>query len=403
MRKIVVCITVLFSFVACNLNNLEPAQTKAFMKFFGDEGNTEGVDLLKLDDGYLLLGNNVGRDGFTTTAILIKVDKSGNQIWANNIPNMAGSAIAKSADGYFIIGDSIDNTDPLNTSMRLIKTNLDGIPTVELNYGFSGVTYYGSSIIVSSTGDIVVCGYAEGTVGSVVAADTTFLNGYSSIDLTPSWTSVRKWYETDVSVNLSNTILEDPDNGRFVWTSLDSKTGSADVLKARSAPPDSGLPLDNQPLLTNRTINNKLGDFNSSIFGGVLVQTVLASNGTNTAIAMSNYSNGVEEFPVLIETEGVNLTANTVVQAQDGDFVVLGSTEVPGRPDKDFYLTKVGLNGVAGITGFTNIIGGTGTETAAAIVQADDKGFVFLGTMLNTNEVELMVLVKVNSKGKLIN
>ena len=62
MLKIILFIVVLFSFVACNLDKLEPAQTKAFMKFFGDVGNTEGVDLLKLDDGYLLLGNNFNAD-----------------------------------------------------------------------------------------------------------------------------------------------------------------------------------------------------------------------------------------------------------------------------------------------------------------------------------------------------
>ena len=69
MRKILLFIVVLISFVACNLDKLEPAQTKAFMKLFGDTGDTEGVDLLKLDDGYLLLGNNKNEE--IKTAILI--------------------------------------------------------------------------------------------------------------------------------------------------------------------------------------------------------------------------------------------------------------------------------------------------------------------------------------------
>jgi len=400
MQKIVIFIAVLFSFGACDLNNLEPAQTKAFMKFFGDEGNTFGIDLLKLDDGYLLLGNNISPDGFTS--IMIKVDESGNQLWASNFPNLRGSALAKSTDGYFLIGDSIDNTtNPPTTSMRLIKTNLEGTETATASLSQSGTSSHGSSVTVSLASEVVITGYIEGA--AAIDADTTFLYGYDN-NLTPTWTIVRKYLETGVSVNLSNSLIEDVGGG-FVWTSLDTQDGGATYeLKARSAPRDSDIPLDNQPLLSNRTIdNNNLGDFNISSFGGVLVQTVLATNGTNSAIAMSNYVSGVEQFPALIESEGVSLRAHTVVQATDGDFVILGSTDVPGRPDTDFYLTKVGLQGVTGTTGFTQIIGGTGSESAAAIVQADDKGFVFLGTMRNTSDINLMMLVKVNSNGELIN
>ena len=72
MRKTIAFLFALVSFAACDLNKLEPAQTKAFMKYFGDLGNTRGVDLLKLDDGYLMLGNNTNSGN--STVFLIKTD-----------------------------------------------------------------------------------------------------------------------------------------------------------------------------------------------------------------------------------------------------------------------------------------------------------------------------------------
>ena len=123
MRKLIFFSVVLFSFVACNLDKLEPAQTKAFMKLFGDVGNTEGVDLLKLDDGYLLLGNN---SNGVTTAVLIKTDLNGNTLWSTSFENISASALAKNDNSYFIVGDSINESNLLNTRMSLIKTDLDG-------------------------------------------------------------------------------------------------------------------------------------------------------------------------------------------------------------------------------------------------------------------------------------
>ena len=63
----------------------------------------------------------------------------------------------------------------------------------------------------------------------------------------------------------------------------------------------------------------------------------------------------------------------------------------------------MGIDGVIGTYGFSNIIGGVGNESGVAAVQADDEGFVCLATMENSNGVNIMMLVKVNNEGELIN
>ncbi len=396
MQRITAFIVMLTSLVACNLEQLEPAQDKAFIKYFGEDGNTEAADLLKLDDGYLLLGNNTNRQD-ATTALLIKVDLQGNQLWARGFGGIRGSALAALADGYLIIGDSIKTTDPLSTSMSLIKTNLQGENPLYTSLG-SNNNYHGTGITVSSRNEVVVCGYIANLSGP---ADSTFLYGYDAT-LTPSWAAVRKWGSNGNRRNASRRLYEDsPDN--FTWTSQITDAGNF-AVQLLAAPRDQISILDGRQLLNDETITDLAGGTNISFNSLMVVQTVIRNG--RRAIGMVNSS--TPGSPGFVAEEGYDVYANAIVQAADGEYVVLGATNkhLDGsttRTDLDFYVAKVGFDGTVGNAGFINIIGGTGNETGVAIVQAEDRGFVFLGTMQNTNEVKLMMLVKVNIKGKLVN
>lgn len=402
MRKLIFFIVVLFSFVACNLDKLEPAQTKAFMKLFGDVGNTEGVDLLKLDDGYLLLGNN--SNAGTTTAVLIKTDLNGNTLWSNFFENISASALAKNDNSYFIVGDSINESNLLNTRMSLIKTDLAGGNHEYTSLGVTNVPYYGTGITVSpSDQEVVVCGYINGLLSGT---DTTFIYGYD-FSLSPAWSAVRKWQTPGDRRISSKTLIQDydsPDDDYFFYTTMYGSGNSIEAIMAK----DNPIPFD-KPLLQDFNSTDELGDFyldlKSVNDAGVLVQTVINEGIRDIALVVYDTLNK-DEF-LLSDNTAKNYYAGTVMLASDGDIVVLGSTDNHGesaRSDLDFYITKVGPNGeVSSISGFTSIFGGTGDETGVAIVEAEDRGFVFLGTMHNTNDVKLMVLMKVDVNGEMIN
>ena len=72
-------------------------------------------------------------------------------------------------------------------------------------------------------------------------------------------------------------------------------------------------------------------------------------------------------------------------------------------PDTDYFVKKVGYEGSELSNGFTLMFGGEGSETAKKIIQADDNGYVFIGTLENTNDVDFIVLVKITKDGQLIN
>ena len=395
MQKILLYTVVLFSFAACSLDKLEPAQTDAFMKVFGDVGNTDGVDLLKLDDGYLLLGNNINSG--LETAILIKTDLNGNQIWSTFFENITGSALAKEDNSYFIVGDSINTGNLLAVNkMIIIKTDLDGGNHQFTSLGVTNVPYHGTGITVSNTGEVVVCGFINGLLSGT---DTTFLYGYSNL-LVPTWTEVRKW-KTDAENRVSSKTLIQNDDGNFVFTMMYGDNNSIESVISEGDTPE----FEARDLLKDFNSTADLGDFYESgnDNNGILVQTV--DNGKKN-IAMVTYNSTNASPPIIIGDITKNYEAASVIKASDGDFVILGSTDNPSdsRTDSDFYLTKVGFDGtVSAVSGFEEFIGGTGDESGSALVQADDRGFVFLGTMENTNKVKIMVLVKVNIRGELIN
>jgi hypothetical protein len=397
MQKITLVIIVLFSFVACEQNGLEPVQRDAFMKLFGDVGNTEGVDLLKLDDGYLLLGNNTNAGA--STAILIKTDLLGNQLWSTTFNNISASALAKNADSYFIVGDSINNSNLQETRMSLIKTDLNGGIVESTSLGVIGSGYHGTGLTVSYTNEVVVCGYINGTLSGT---DSTYLYGYDD-QLAPAWSTVRKQGTTGDSRISSRTLIQHKDS-TFVFTYM---YGANNIIGGLKGLADNPNPLAIDLLKDNNT--GDLGNFSSyQNNGGVLVQTVIINGKEAISLGFFDYNSLAVESVVLLDHVEKKRVAGTVIQASDGDIVVLGSTnehaDGSSRSDLDFYLTKVGKNGtISSLSGFEKLIGGTGNETGVAIVQADDRGFVFLGTMQNTNEVKLMVLVKVNLKGELIN
>ena len=399
MKKSIVLLFAIASLAACDLSKLEPAQTSAFVKYFADLGDTKGVDVLELADGYLVLGNNTNQGN---TAFLIKTDRNGNTIWIQPHPDLVGHGIAIGSDGYFIVGDGINGTN--RSTMKLVKTDMQGTAIGSAELGNTDADYHGSALTISRDNEVVVSGIID-TIG----INYTYLYGYTT-DLAPAWNQVRKWGTADETREASQSIIEveldsNPGDYYFGWTNL-VNNGSANSLEKYMVRRDELTPGPSSPLLQGYEVTETIGDFGNSQLDAALVQTVSTSNGNG--IAFSQVDEGGTTNPVIITPDdNFNYTAHSLVQTRDGSYVVLGSSDnhladEVTRRDTDFYIKKVGHNGTNISDGFTLMFGNTGSETGSAIIQAEDGGYVFVGT-LNDNDIDLMMLVKINSQGKLEN
>lgn len=411
MKKSIVFLFALISFAACDLTKLEPAQTKSFMKYFGDAGKTYGEDLLKLEDGYLLLGNNYSSEDRTGPqySVLVKTDLNGNTMWTAVHNKIEGRSLALASDGYFIVGDEINNTN--SKLMMLIKTNLDGSEDSAIDPTALGLPLgsHGTGITIDAMNEVVVSGYITTGTGT----DETFLYGFNSSDLSRTWN--RTWSTANTTRIASRTLQEiesptTPGEMNFIWTNL-VNAGSGNYIESYRVRRDEQTPVTGDPILGEYNITNELGDFKVvSTSDAAIVQS--ASNNGGTQIVFSQQGVGGTFNPVVIsppdpDGKTYDYTANSVVKSRDGSYVVLGSTTSTGgdatRSDTDYFIKKVAYNGTELSDGFTLTFGGTAEEYGTKIIQADDDGYVFIGTHENPNEVDFMVLVKITKDGKLIN
>lgn len=399
MRKTIVLILVLASFVACDLTKLEPAQTNSFMKHFGANGNTEASDLLKVADGYLILGNNTGGDFANVTSVLLKTDLNGNLLWKNQYENFLGRSLTTDGTSYFIVGDGIEGSNP--TTMILLKTDPQGAVTASDTTGLAGFSFEGYGTLLSQAGEVIVTGRMSPVSDNT---DSTFIYGYDPADLTGEWSEPRFRGVPDNSMVPSISIIEvEPD--LFAYSQLSTNSSAQNLLEIIYKYRDrGGSDPDLWKPFLDYSIATPISNFTQNIAGDVaLVQTVIENGKSKIAFA-----NGIHETTLNPGDSDNDYYAGTLALNSNG-YVVLGSTNNvetesgQTRVDTDFFVQQVSVAGQLESTGFTTIFGGTGSEEGKDIVIADDGGIVILGTMTNTNNAKTMVLVKLTNNGELIN
>ncbi len=87
---------------------------------------------------------------------------------------------------------------------------------------------------------------------------------------------------------------------------------------------------------------------------------------------------------------------NSVMQTNDGGFIVAGTTSSFGAGGQDVYLIKTDENGD---TLWTKTFGGTGNDRASKIVQTIDNGYAIFGTTNSYGNNYDFLLLKVDSVG----
>ncbi|MCW3103476.1 MAG: hypothetical protein JWO09_1916 [Bacteroidetes bacterium] len=151
----------------------------------GNASSEYGSSVIETSDGGFLVGGGVDYfwDGAsattvdTTSALAFKVDGSGNllwnKVWTLTNPTKADehyiNDVAESADGYFFVGESADETQAYDSDgdlprdALLIKTDkATGATTYIRRWGHGGTSSQGiNSCLKLSTGNILLGGYDD--------------------------------------------------------------------------------------------------------------------------------------------------------------------------------------------------------------------------------------------------
>lgn len=130
----------------------------------GGSKNDGFSSIVEVEDGYVAVGTTESYGAGGRDVWLVKADGEGKRVWEKTFGkdgDERGNSVLKMADGYIIVGTSSADA-PGGRDLLLLKTDLEGEKVWEETIGGPGEDG-GWQALVDEDGGIVVVGYTRGT------------------------------------------------------------------------------------------------------------------------------------------------------------------------------------------------------------------------------------------------
>ncbi|HCM75172.1 MAG TPA: hypothetical protein DIS90_02235, partial [Cytophagales bacterium] len=226
LKNCIIFSLALVVFNSCNnLEDVDLTERSTFIHFYEKSVNYKGVTAEQLADGYILAGNLENEVEFSS--VITRTDLFGNVVWEKIIPNSSVSAIKVIADGYLILGDSIQVDteaaqvlDVITTKSRLIKMNLDGDILVENNFYNKNnlkVDFHGDALNLDASGNIITVGNFQDPASTA----KTFVAAHDPTTLDTIWTQKYSLIDRDYKNSKSTYVAP---SGKIIWASSAEKS-----------------------------------------------------------------------------------------------------------------------------------------------------------------------------------
>lgn len=192
------------------LVKLESGGWVRWQKTFGGFGNDVGRSVIQLaDSGYVLTGftNSFGSGGYD--ALLIRVDKDGNQIWQKTFGGLDWDFaydLVQAADGSIVICGTTSSFGNGNTDGMVIKFDLNG--NVIWQKFFGGVGDDDLKSIIRTNDNMLA------TVGSNKSVDVNGNCYFLKLDLNGDTLFAKKF--GGIYKDYANDIVQRPDNNYVI-------------------------------------------------------------------------------------------------------------------------------------------------------------------------------------------
>jgi len=349
----------------CSDNNI----SLVWDRVFGGENIDYATTLIQTSDGgYAVAGTTYSYGAGGRDFWVIKLDNEGNKVWdktfGGNSCDCANSLIQTTDGGYAVAGETY-SYGAGNADFWIIKLDSSGNKKWDKTYGGSDGDY-ATSLIQTTDG-----GYA------VVGETCSF--GAGGRDL---WVvkldnqGNREWDKTlgTVKYDYANALIQTTDGGYAVAGGTESySAGSADFWVIK---------LDNQG---NREWEKTFGGSDWDMAYS-LIQT--KDGGYAVAGGIFSYGEEEEDFWVIkLDINGKKVwdktfggsswdIATALIQTKDGGYAVAGITESFGAGGGDFWVIKLDINGKKV---WDKTFGGSNDDSAWSLIQADDGCYLVAG------------------------
>jgi hypothetical protein len=400
--------------VSCDTSDsVEPLYREYFIKYYGEDGNQEGKDLVTNSDGSIIILGNTIRSGLVRKMFVVKTDTEGNVIWEKSLGSNLESGVDIEAinagpdAGNFIILSNVTRNveDSLDIRLTVISPDGDSLKSLLINRYES---QEGKSVTSLADGSYFV-------VGKVINADTTNV--------------VLPIFDIeDVLVIRVSSLLVPSSYFRMGGSSLGlgikifdqgsyyNYAGYSDEL----IPGESGAVADYETNFVFRRFNTdptqvatvyagtaslpenmtSIAELPSGIFMAIGTEEVSAGISRIYATTINDFAPPIPPAPSPVINEGTinsseNLQAVAVSPLSSNRFLVLGNKVEPGG--RNMWLARVDLNLA---TEFEVVFGGPNNDdTGSAVAELPNGDILVLGTMNLTNQNKI-ALIKLKSNGQ---
>lgn len=416
--------------VSCDTEkNIENPDRDYFVKYYGGDGDQQGVDMSLLNDGSFLLLGNYSVSPSEKDIYLMRADAEGRTIWEKRLGRENGEGniltardLEPTGDGNFIILADFQIGFGDSTDVILLKVSPNGALLDSVRVGTSA-NDFGRTVTLLSDGGFMVSGTTEFTsnprTGTNPDPDLGDIFNYrfdKNLDLDPGWGPVFIGFGSHLDVAVKAIEVSPTLFYNFGYT--------------------------NSMITGNLNPNGRLGLFyyareesgsQGKVFypGNIVnvndteiqfVQQVAPALGSGyLVVGTSQNSIGVSEMffarireSLTFETLGNDATlyrtlplggrnirgvsAATSVASGAG-FLVLGN-EIRSTGASNIWLTKIDQSG--GVLWSSTFGSETENDIGAAVRELPNGKIAVLGTMRLADDQSKMALIKVNSIGQLL-
>lgn len=441
MMRYYIHLFLLVIIISCDSENKFEAPAEShFIKFYGEDGNHEGVDFVLNSDGsYILLGNEQV-DGATLgqQIYLVKVDALGTVVWQKTF-GLAGDEFGKdielTTDGRIIV--AAESQKGLNDRDVYLKTlSQEGAPLDSVRIGLKTINNQESDEEVTSISIIqdgfIVSGSttAVKTLKSAKPNDTKdalHLRFTSALDLIDENTGLWNYTtELDDSEDVLVKMIEINSSTYYGFGYTNTiRNSNRDykywVFRLGSAGDASDNGTELLDIIGNPLTDEKLGDIITSSNSAGEAEFVLNGIKTTSSDANQSFLIKLQKNPfrppniprdvvfnpvIAIETPtdlGQDVGGNTrIARLSSGDFLLLSNSKLLSNDKLNISLIKLN-NNLLKVWQVPLFFGGAGDDFAGTVTELPDGKIVIIGTMTlgGVTGQTKMVLMKLTSEGKL--
>ncbi len=416
-------------------DNFEGVFRDYFVKYYGQDGNQQGVDLIVNEDGtMLLLGNTISPEG-VSQVFLVKVDEKGTILWQKTLGGINETAVDIEPalnEGEFVILSNVFQRENISTSLneydtKLLIINGEGEPQdsttksafwndqvgytvtpISSQFTSGGYMISGSRSDTKSIPttlpppdlkDIIVMFYnatLDDTIWTYSAVNQHIGSGIKVFESK----TYDKSRETDVSYKDRPFYLfgySDELNQNEDDLSYENNFWIVSLTKSRGASADdfNGDPAKDE------TMSETIEAIGS---GFISIGTQTSSTGQNSVILATSQADGSGlkfTSQTVRVAESRNLSAVSIAPSIAGGRYLILSNETSSAGTTNLWLSKVDIEGnVIWSVSFGSV---TKNDFAGTVWELSDGKIVILGTTGLEPQNSKMTLIKVNSEGELLN